>query len=63
MSTPLPLGLAPYISPTTLITAPTVAGIDWSTIGVPGDDPTPAAEHGRDLDHVRPGDVTRGRVH
>ena len=33
MTTPLPLGLAPYISPTTLITAPT--GIDWSTMGSP----------------------------
>src|SRR5581483_10782262 len=40
MTTPLPLGLAPYISPTTLITAPT--GIDWSTIGEPTADPTPA---------------------
>src|SRR5580704_12081192 len=40
MTTPLPLGLAPYISPTTLITAPT--GIDWSTIGPAGDDITPA---------------------
>jgi hypothetical protein len=35
----MPLGNAPYISPTTLITAPT--GIDWSTIP-PGDDVTPA---------------------
>ena len=26
MSTPLPLGLAPYISPTTLMTAPTLKG-------------------------------------
>ena len=40
MTTPLPLGLAPYISPTTLITAPT--GIDWSTIGEPTAEPTPA---------------------
>lgn len=39
MTTPLPLGLAPYVSPTTLLTAPT--GIDWSTIP-PGDDVTPA---------------------
>lgn len=40
LTTPLPLGLAPYISPTTLITAPT--GIDWSTLGDPAADPTPA---------------------
>jgi hypothetical protein len=40
MSTPLPLGLAPYISPLVLQTAPT--GIDWSTIGEPTADPTPA---------------------
>ena len=40
MTTPLPLGLAPYISPLTLMTAPT--GIDWSTIGEPTADPTPA---------------------
>lgn len=40
MTTPLPLGLAPYISPTTLINAPT--GIDWSTIGDPTADPSPA---------------------
>ena len=40
MTTPLPLGLAPYISPLTLITAPT--GIDWSTIGEPTADPSPA---------------------
>ena len=44
MSTPLPLGLAPYISPETLITAPT--GIDFSTIpatgGAPDGGPTPA---------------------
>jgi hypothetical protein len=41
MTTPLPLGLAPYISPTALTTAPT--GIDWSTVGpVPSDDLTPA---------------------
>ena len=40
MTSPLPLGLAPYISPTTLITAPT--GIDWSTLGEPTADPTPA---------------------
>lgn len=39
MTTPLPLGLAPYISPTTLLTAPT--GIDWSTIPA-GDDITTA---------------------
>lgn len=39
MSTPLPLGLTPYISPVTLTTAPT--GIDWTTIP-PGDDITPA---------------------
>ena len=39
MTTPLPLGLAPYISPTTLLTAPT--GIDWESL-VPGDDVTPA---------------------
>ena len=41
MTTPLPLGLAPYISPTTLLTAPT--GIDWESI-VPGDDTTPAQQ-------------------
>jgi len=43
MSTPLPLGLAPYISPLTLQTAPT--GIDlpgWSTIGEMTADPSPA---------------------
>lgn len=40
MTTPLPLGLAPYISPLTLMTAPT--GIDWSTIGDPTADPTAA---------------------
>ena len=39
MSTPLPLGLAPYISPTTLQQAPT--GIDWTSI-TPWDDATPA---------------------
>jgi hypothetical protein len=39
VTTPLPLGLAPYISPTTLTSAPT--GIDWTTI-VPWDDATPA---------------------
>lgn len=40
MTTPLPLGLAPYISPVTLMTAPT--GVDWSTIGDPAADPDPA---------------------
>lgn len=35
----MPLGNTPYISPTTMITAPT--GIDWTTIP-PGDDVTPA---------------------
>ncbi len=39
MTTPLPLGLAPYISPTILLNAPT--GIDWSSIP-PEDDATPA---------------------
>ncbi len=39
MTTPLPLGLAPYVSPVTLTTAPT--GVDWTTIP-PGDDVTPA---------------------
>lgn len=39
MTVPLPLGRAPYVSPLTLITAPT--GIDWTTIP-PGDDVTPA---------------------
>ncbi len=39
MTTPLPLGLAPYVSPLTLQSAPT--GIDWTTI-VPWDDSTPA---------------------
>ena len=39
MTTPLPLGLAPYLSPLTLLTAPT--GMDWGTIP-PGDDTTPA---------------------
>ena len=40
MTTPLPLGLAPYLSPLVLQTAPT--GIDWSTLGDPAADPTPA---------------------
>lgn len=44
MTTPLPLGLAPYISPGMLATAPT--GIDFSTIpavgGSPDGGPTPA---------------------
>jgi hypothetical protein len=40
VTTPLPLGLAPYISPLTLQTAPT--GVDWTTIGDPAADPTPA---------------------
>jgi hypothetical protein len=41
VTTPLPLGLAPYISPTTLESAPT--GVDWTTIGPsPADDLTPA---------------------
>jgi hypothetical protein len=40
MTTPLPLGLAPYISPLTLQTAPT--GIDWSTVGEMTADPSPA---------------------
>ncbi len=39
MTTPMPLGTAPYVSPATLISAPT--GIDWGTIP-PGDDITPA---------------------
>lgn len=39
MTTPLPLGLAPYVSPTILLNAPT--GIDWSSIP-PGDEITPA---------------------
>ena len=39
MSTPLPLGLAPYLSPTTLVTAPT--GIGWDTI-TGNEDATPA---------------------
>jgi hypothetical protein len=39
MTTPLPLGLAPYISPTTLQQAPT--GIDWTSI-TPWDDATPS---------------------
>lgn len=39
MTTPMPLITAPYISPTTLLTAPT--GIDWGSIPV-GDDVTPA---------------------
>jgi hypothetical protein len=39
MTTPMPVVGAPYISPVTLITAPT--GIDWSSIP-PGDDVTPA---------------------
>lgn len=39
MTTPLPLNNTPYISPETLITAPT--GIDWYSIPV-GDDITPA---------------------
>ena len=43
MTTPLPLGLAPYVSPLTLLTAPTLgdSGIDFTTIP-PGDDVTPA---------------------
>ena len=36
MTTPLPLGLAPYISPTTLITAPT--GIDLGLVNDRGAD-------------------------
>jgi hypothetical protein len=40
VSTPIPLGLAPYISPLTLQAAPT--GIDWTTIGLGGDDLTAA---------------------
>src|SRR5690242_3590411 len=40
VTTPLPLGLAPYISPITLTTAPT--GIDWSTVGEMTADPSPA---------------------
>ena len=40
MSTPLPLGLAPYLSPVTLTSAPT--GIDWTSIGGIGDDLTAA---------------------
>ena len=40
MTTPLPLGLAPYVSPQTLVSAPT--GVDWSTIGEPTADPSPA---------------------
>lgn len=39
MTTPMPLVTAPYISPETLLTAPT--GIDWGSIPV-GDDVTPA---------------------
>src|SRR6185437_2544189 len=39
MSTPLPVGLSPYISPETLTSAPT--GIDWTGIPV-GDDITAA---------------------
>lgn len=39
MTTPMPVIGAPYISPVTLITAPT--GIDWDSIP-PGDDVTPA---------------------
>lgn len=39
MTTPLPLGFAPYVSPVTLQSAPT--GIDWTSI-VPWDDATPA---------------------
>lgn len=39
MTTPMPLITAPYISPATLLTAPT--GIDWGSIPV-GDDVTPA---------------------
>src|SRR6185437_13558981 len=40
MTSPLPLGLAPYISPQTLISAPT--GVDWSIIGEATADPSPA---------------------
>jgi hypothetical protein len=44
VSTPLPLGLAPYVSPLTLTTAPT--GVDFSTIpavgSAPDGGPTPA---------------------
>lgn len=39
MTTPFPISPTPYISPLTMINAPT--GIDWSTIP-PGDDVTPA---------------------
>ncbi len=42
MTTPMPLGNAPYISPVTLLTAPTGIDLpDWTTIP-PGDDVTPA---------------------
>ena len=39
MTTPMPTSVTPYISPQTLVTAPT--GIDWESIP-PGDDITPA---------------------
>lgn len=39
MTTPLPLGGAPYVSPLTVMSAPT--GVDWTSIPV-GDDITPA---------------------
>jgi hypothetical protein len=40
VTTPLPLGLTPYISPEVLLSAP--VGIDFSTLGDPAGDPTPA---------------------
>lgn len=43
MTTPLPLGGAPYVSPNTLVAAPT--GIDWSTIpATPSFDPQANAD-------------------
>ena len=41
MTTPMPLGSAPYISPSTLLSAPT--GIDWGTIP-PGRNTSPQAK-------------------
>ena len=41
MTTPMPLSNAPYISPETLITAPTGIDLGWTSIP-PDDDATPA---------------------
>ena len=51
MTTPLPLGLAPYISPATLQSAPT--GVDWTSIPVSADPNCPTApENSAELWHI-----------